>query len=157
VRVEHLAIFVGENGRAGAVQDRRSPGPEARSTGGFHADESHRVVVDEPGEEPDGVRAPADARDDGVREPVVRLEHLLARLAADHCLQLSHDARVRRRPDTRADEVVRRLDVRDPVANRLARRLLQRLRAELDGPHLRTQQAHALDVRCCRRMSSAPM
>jgi hypothetical protein len=42
---------------------------------------------------------------------------------------------------------VRRLDVRDPVADRLARRLLQRARAELDGPHLGAEQPHPLDVR----------
>ena len=40
-----------------------------------------------------------------------------------------------------------RLDVRDPVADRLARRLLQRLRAELDRAHLGAEQAHPLDVR----------
>ena len=39
-----------------------------------------------------------------------------------------------------------RLDVRDPVADRLARRLLQRPRAELDRAHLGAEQAHALDV-----------
>src|SRR4029453_6069261 len=46
-----------------------------------------------------------------------------------------------------ADEIVRRLDVRDPVADRLARRFLQSLRAELDGAHLGPQEPHALDVR----------
>jgi hypothetical protein len=42
---------------------------------------------------------------------------------------------------------VRRLDVRDPVADRLARRLLQRARAELDRDDLRAEQPHAVDVR----------
>ena len=41
---------------------------------------------------------------------------------------------------------MRRLDVRDPVADRLARRLLQRPRAELDRAHLGAEQAHPLDV-----------
>src|SRR5213078_5215050 len=40
-----------------------------------------------------------------------------------------------------------RLDIRDPVADRLARRLLERLRPELDRPHLGAEQAHAFDVR----------
>ena len=39
-----------------------------------------------------------------------------------------------------------RLDVRDPVADRLARRLLQRLRAEVDAAHLGAEQPHPLDV-----------
>ncbi len=42
---------------------------------------------------------------------------------------------------------MRRLDVRDPVANRLAGRFLQRLSSELDGADLGAQQAHSLDVR----------
>ena len=42
---------------------------------------------------------------------------------------------------------MRRLDVRDPVADRLARRLLQRLRAEVDAAHLGAEQVHPLDVR----------
>ena len=41
---------------------------------------------------------------------------------------------------------MRRLDVRDPVADRLARRFLQRLRAEVDAAHLGAEQAHPLDV-----------
>ena len=40
-----------------------------------------------------------------------------------------------------------RLDVRDPVADRLARRLLERPRAELDRPNLGAEQLHPLDVR----------
>ena len=61
-------------------------------------------------------------------------------------LELAHDLRVRRRADAGADQVVRRLDVRDPVADRLARRLLQRPRAELDRAHLGAEQLHPLDV-----------
>ena len=75
------------------------------------------------------------------------LEHLLTRLPPDDALQLAHDRRVRVRPDAGADEVVRRLDVRDPVADRLARRLLQRARAELHRAHLGAEEPHALDVR----------
>ena len=74
------------------------------------------------------------------------LEQLLARLAADHRLELAHELGVRRRADARADHVVRRLDVRDPVADRLARRLLQRPRAELDRLDRRAEEAHPLDV-----------
>ena len=54
---------------------------------------------------------------------------------------------IRMRADARADQVVRRLDVRDPVANRLARRLLERPRAEVDRANLGAEQVHPLDVR----------
>jgi hypothetical protein len=50
------------------------------------------------------------------------------------------------RADAGADHVVRRLDVRDPVADRLARRLLQRACPELDRADLRAEEAHPLDV-----------
>src|SRR3977135_1647946 len=41
---------------------------------------------------------------------------------------------------------MRGLDVRDPVADRLARRLLQRLRPEVDAAHLGAEEPHALDI-----------
>ena len=41
---------------------------------------------------------------------------------------------------------MRRLDVRDPVADRFARRLLERARAELHRAHLGAEQSHALDI-----------
>jgi hypothetical protein len=41
---------------------------------------------------------------------------------------------------------VRGLDVRDPVPNRLARRLLERSRAEVDRSNLGAEQLHPLDV-----------
>ena len=50
------------------------------------------------------------------------------------------------RAGTGADQVVRRLDVRDPVADRLAHRLLEGSRAELDRTKLGAEQPHPLDV-----------
>jgi len=71
---------------------------------------------------------------------------LLPRFVADHRLQLRDDLGVRRWADAGADEVMRRLDVRDPVPNSLARRLLQRLGAEIDRAHLGAHEVHPLDV-----------
>ena len=155
--VRDLAVLVCEHGRARAVQNGGPAGAEARRAGRLDADELDLLVVEEGGEHADRVRAAADACDHGVREPALGLEDLRARLAADHRLQLAHDRRVRRRADAGADQVVRRLDVRDPVADRLARRLLERLRPELD----RATSAPSRPIRStfgfCRRMSSAPM
>ena len=102
MRVEHLPVVVGEDGRARAVEDRGTSRAEARRACGLDADEPHVLVVDEACEEPDRVRPAADARDDGVREAAVRLEHLLPRLASDDGLQFTHDARVRARADARS-------------------------------------------------------
>ena len=73
-------------------------------------------------------------------------EHLRARLAADHRLQLAHERGVGVRAGGRADQVVRRLDVRDPVADGLVHGLLERRRAGGDGHDRRAQQVHARDV-----------
>ena len=67
--------------------------------------------------------------------PAGALEHLRPRLAPDDRLKIAHHARIRRRADDRADDVVAVVDVRDPVANRFARRVLERARAARDtGP-----------------------
>ena len=85
-------------------------------------------------------------------------EHLLARLVADHALEVAHERRIRRRADGRADHVVGVADVRDPVADRGADRLLQRPRAGLDRLDRRRR---AGSIRSTfgrwRRMSSVPM
>ncbi|HEV3158498.1 MAG TPA: pyridoxal-phosphate dependent enzyme, partial [Xanthobacteraceae bacterium] len=51
------------------------------------------------------------------RPNVERMGLLGARLVADHPLEVPYECRVRRRPYARADDVVGRLDVRDPIAN----------------------------------------
>jgi hypothetical protein len=129
------------------VQHRGPPGAEAGRAAGLDADEPHVEIVDEPREEPDRVRAAPDAGQRDLGQPPLGLEDLRAGLAADHGLQLTDDLRVRRRPDARADQIVRVLDVGDPVADRLARGLLQRPRPELDRAHLRAEQGHPLEVR----------
>ena len=128
------------------MQDSGAAGAEARRSAGLDTDEAHGVG-EEAGEEADRVRAAADARDGDFRQQAVCLDDLLPRLSPDHGLQLSHDLGVRLRADARADQVMGRLDRADPVADRLARRLLERLRAELDRPDFGSEQAHSLDVR----------
>ena len=73
-------------------------------------------------------------------------ERLLARLVADHPLQVADQGRIGRRADRGADHVVGRLDVGDPVADRGADRLLEGAGAGLDRRHLGAEQLHPLDV-----------
>ena len=87
-------------GRAGiAPRSRRDRAPDV-------------LIRDEGVEHPDGVRSAADASDDNIRQPADLLEHLRARLVADHRLEVADDRRERVRADGRADEVVGRRDVR---------------------------------------------
>src|SRR3954451_11993623 len=116
VRLADLALVVLEDRRQRPVQhagppargQRRAvaPGlePLARR---LDADELDARVIDEAGEHADRVRPAADARDRAVRQLAHALEELRARLVADHALEIAHDRRVRRRPDRRADDVVR--------------------------------------------------
>ena len=70
-------------------------------------------------------------------------EHLLARLAADHRLQLGHDLRVGRRAGRRADDVVGVAHVGDPVADGLVEGVLERADARVDRAHLGAEHPHA--------------
>ena len=110
------------------------------------ADQLDALIGEERREDPDRVRAAADARDHPRRQPPDPLEELRARLVADRALQLAHDRRVRRRTHGAADDVVRRGDVLDPVADRRRGRLLERARPGADRRHARAQQLHPLDV-----------
>ncbi len=71
---------------------------------------------------------------------------LLARLVADDPLELSHHPWERMRADHGADAVVRRRDARDPVAQRLVDRVLERRAAGLDGHDLGAEELHPKDV-----------
>ena len=79
----------------------------------------------------------------------MRVEHLRSRFAADHRLKVAHHSRIRRGSDDGADDVVRVVDVRDPVANRLARRILQRARAAT------SRERPCAPISCMRKTFSA--
>ena len=123
VRLEDLAVLVLHDRRERAVQDAAAPAqrerrpvapgldPVARR---LDADQLHLGVVDERHEDPDRVGAAADAGDHALRQPAGPLEHLRARLVADHALEVAHQRRERRRADARADDVVGVADVGRP-------------------------------------------
>ena len=150
VRLDHLAVRVLQQVRQAAVQHPRLAGHQRRGvlvavdarSAGLDADQLHRVVRHERVEQADGVAAAADARDRVVGQPPRRLHELLSRLAADDRLEVADQHGVGVGPHDAADQVVRRLDVRDPVADRLVDRVLERPAAGGYGPHLGAQQPH---------------
>ena len=103
-------------------------------------------VGDEGREDADRVGAAADAGDHPRGQLALGRQRLLARLVADHPLQVADQRREGRRADRGADHVVGGLDVGDPVADRRADRLLQGAGAGLDRHHLGAEQPHPLDV-----------
>ena len=67
-------------------------------------------------------------------------------LVADAALQVADDRGVRMRAHRRAQDVVGRLDVRDPVPHRLVDRVLERGRAGGHATDLGAERVHAQDV-----------
>ena len=99
VGIRNLAVAVGQDRRARAVQDPGTSASERRGPGRLHTDQPHIRVVDEACEHADRVRATAHACDHRLRKASLGLEQLLTCLAADHRLQLADDLRIRRGPD----------------------------------------------------------
>ena len=97
-------------------------------------------------EQADGVGAAADAGDERVGQAALGLEDLLARLAADHRLEVAHHRRIGMRAGGRADQVVGVSTLVDPVAERLVHGVLQRAVAGGDRLDLGAEQLHAEDV-----------
>ena len=73
-------------------------------------------------------------------------QHLLARLAPDHALQVAHKRRKGRRARRGADQVVRGAHVGDPVAHGFVDGIFKRALPRIHAAHLRSQQPHAENV-----------
>ncbi len=129
-------------GQRGGVAAGRDP-----LAGGLGHGHPDRRLADEPVEQADRVRAAADAGQDEVRQPALDRPELRGGLVAEDPLEVAHDRRVGVRAHRRAEDVVGRLDVRDPVAHRLVDRVLEGRRAARDRPDLGAEGAHPEDVR----------
>ena len=77
VAVQHAWLAAGERG---AMPVRHVEAMPAR----LHAVDRHALVIEEGMKEADSVGAAADAGDQRVGQPALALQHLLARLPADH-------------------------------------------------------------------------
>ena len=119
--------------------------PEAA---GLHADQPHALVLDERMEQADRVAPAADTGQQCGRQSPFRLENLFACFAADHALEVADHHRIRVRAERRTEDIVRRADIRHPVAHRFVDGFLERLLA--DGyRHYRGAEAfHAENIQC---------
>src|SRR5712692_4820099 len=154
VRRQHLPVAVLQQVRERTVQHAWAPADERGRVlagldprpGRLHADQRHVLVVEEGGEDADGVRTPTDARDHDVGQLAVDGQVLLAGLVADDTLQVADHFRVWVRTDHRTDDVVGRAYVRHPVPYGFRGRVLERLRSASHLFDLSAQQLHAADV-----------
>ena len=99
---------------------------------------------------------PTQAQHD-VGQPADEVEHLLARLDADDAVEVADHLGERVRAGHGAEDVVRRRDVGDPVAQRLVDGVLERLAAVVDGHDLGAEQPHPGDVEGLALGVLAPM
>ena len=134
VRLDRLAVLVLQHEGLRAVQHAgaaafdgcRVPRRVDAVAGRLHAVELDAFVVEEGVEHADRVGAAADARDDGIGKPAGLVEQLRPRLFADDLLEVAHHRGERMGARRRAEDVVRRLDARDPVAVGVVDRVLER-------------------------------
>ena len=155
VRFADLAVLVLEHERSRAVQHADGPADDRSRvtaagdalTSRLDADQTDTLVGEERAEDTDGVRAPADARHDRVRQTPEGRDALIAGLGADDRLKVADHRGIRMGTDRGAKQVIRGADVRHPVADRFVHRVLQRAAPGLDLADLGAQQLHAEDVR----------
>ena len=152
--LDDLPVVVADHIGAVAMQHARTAGGDRGGMPAgldavarrFDADDRHFGIVEERMEQADRVAAAADAGDDRIRQPAIVGQHLRARLASDHGVEIAHHARIRIRAGDSADDVESVLHVGHPVAHRFVQRILQRLRTGGDRHHGRAEQLHAVDV-----------
>jgi hypothetical protein len=113
---------------------------------GLEAVQPYGLVRYERVEDADGVRAAADTRGHRVRQPPDSLETLCPRLDADAGDEVADDLRERVRPRGRAQQVVRGVHGRHPVAQRLVERVLECARAGGHRDHGRAEHLHPRHV-----------
>ena len=154
VGVERLAFVGFQQVALGALEHAELAGAGGEADGvlagfgavaaGFVAVEVHALVVQEGVHHADGVGSAAHAGADRVRmvDAVPVLELLLGFLA-DDLLEVAHHGRERVRARDGAEQVVRVLDVGDPVAQGFVDGVLQDLVAEGHLDHFGAEHTHA--------------
>ncbi len=81
-----------------------------------------------------------------IRQTAFALQDFRASFFADHAMKIAHHHRIRMRAQRRAEQIIRRVNIRHPVAHGFADRVFQRAAAVGHADDFRAQQAHAKDV-----------
>jgi hypothetical protein len=114
--------------------------------GGLAADEADTSVREEGVEQADRVRPSPDRRDRRIRQPPGAFEDLTASLHTDDALEIADHGREGMGPGDRAEDVVRGLDVGDPVPERFVDGVLEGAGAGGNRNHLSTEHLHPCHI-----------
>src|SRR5690348_4258227 len=127
-------------------QTRRVLAQRVSASTGFGAHHLHIRIAQKRVKQSNRIGSAAHARDQAIRQPVFRAHNLFARFLADHFVEVAHDLGVGMRTQDGPEQVVRIVNVGDPIAHRLVDRVLERLAAGIDANYLRTEQPHSHHV-----------
>src|SRR5439155_26652469 len=115
-----------------------APGPDA--------DQLARLVANEWMKHAGRIAAAADTGDDHIGQPRDLIQALLPRLTADDRLKIPHDHRKRVRADHAAQDVMRVLDARHPIAQSFVDRIPEGPATRAHGNDLGAQRLHLENV-----------
>src|SRR5579883_28822 len=149
-----LAFGVLQQITVSAVEDAGCTAGETRgvraqlgaATARFDSDQLDGGVVYEGVKHSDGVASAADAGEDRIRQTALALEDLPARFIADDAVKIANHHGVGVRAERGAEQVMRAVDVGDPIAHSFADGILEGAAAGSDADNFRAQHAHAEDV-----------
>src|SRR5450631_2344324 len=113
-----------QNAGRSARETRRVLTEQRASSAGLDAYQLHAVIADERVEQTDRVAASSDAGKSGIRQAAFALQNLGARLDANHAMKVANHYRIRMRSQSGTQQVIGIVNVRHPVAHRLANGVL---------------------------------
>src|SRR5262245_36372314 len=146
VILKHEGTCTLKNPRTAPSEARGMAAADDLFSAGFHANESHSLLLDESIENAHGVAPAANTCDDCRGQCAGLLEDLCAGFAADYRLEFANHEGIRMRPEHRSEQVIGVFDVGDPITHCLVDGVLQRPAAGVDRADLGAQQPHAEDV-----------
>ena len=111
----------------------------------FHAQHFHACISQKCVEQPDGVRAAADAGHQQIRQAAFAFQNL-RRASSPITFENRAPSGIGMRAQHRAEQIMRGAHVGHPVAHGFVDGILQRAAAGIDAHHFRAQQAHARNV-----------
>ena len=149
-----LTVGIGEQPGLCALQDTELAALESCGmtlghdaiTAGFDTDHADIFIAEKRMEHADRIGSAANAGDEQIRQAAFALKDLTPRFDADDPVEIAHDHRERMRSKRRADDVMRVINRRDPIAHGFIDRFLQGGLTGGDRADLGTHQAHACDV-----------
>src|SRR5438067_786103 len=133
------AVFV-------AVETRRVFAEQVAASTRFNGHQSNIRIVKKSVEETNRVRATSGARDHHARQLPGPSHNLLARLATNYALKLAHHQREWMRAERAAEQVVRVMHVRHPIAQGFVDRVFQGAGSRVHRNHLGAEQLHAENI-----------